>query len=176
MPPSSKTKNKRVADTSAPEASKKQLKKLCLSTSKKAGPILDVASELPKATGFIDPYLAELFREVEVPAILKTANDEDEQGFRAATIVFWRAYFVYQRGQTPEGRQELLTMVKKNIHDRPRFPLTKYETYMSDTWEKEYEELMKKVVDKFEGYVQAWVESEAGIAFQENLAASRYSL
>jgi hypothetical protein len=183
MPPSSKTKNKRVAETSAPEASKNQLKKLCPSTSKKAGPILDVASELPKANSFIDPHLAELFHEVEVPAIFNTANDEDEQGFRTATIVFWRAYFVYQRGQTPEGRQELLTMVKKNIHDGPQFPLTKYETYMSDTWEKEYEKLMKKVVDNSKvmckhgwkvkrGLHSRRILLRLGIPFNENLSDS----
>ena len=175
MPPTSKTAKKRAAETPAPtELNKKQKKSPA--TPKKAGPILDLATKLkPKAKDYVDKYLLDLFAQVEVLTVLVSANCQDEQGFRVATIVFWRGYFVYQRGQPEEGRNELLSIIKTFLSDS-KFRWKEHEQYINKVWHHEHDELLKGLESKFNKYVDAWVKSDAGAAFEERISASRYNI
>ena len=175
MPPTAKTAKKRSAETPAPTEFNKKQKKQNESAPKKAGPVLDLGTKLSKPKDYVDKYLLELFSQVEVLIVLVSANCQEEQGFRVATIIFWRAYFVYQRGQTAEGRKELLTLVKDSV-DSSKFRWRDHEEYINKTWLYEHDELLKNIEGKFQKYVDDWVESDAGVAFEEKISASRYTI
>jgi hypothetical protein len=82
---------------------------------------------------------------------------------------------VYQRGQTAEGRKELLTLVKDSV-DSSKFRWRDHEEYINKTWLYEHDELLKNIEGKFQKYVDDWVESDAGVAFEEKISASRYTI
>ena len=68
MPPRGRNTKKRNAETPAPsETSKKQkTRETAPVTPKKAGPVMDLGSELPKPERYVHPYALSLFEEVKV--------------------------------------------------------------------------------------------------------------
>ena len=69
MPPRGRNTKKRNAETPAPlESSKKQRTggERAPVTPKKAGPVLDLGSKLPKPERYVHPYVLSLFEEVKV--------------------------------------------------------------------------------------------------------------
>jgi hypothetical protein len=174
MPPSSKIGKKRVAETPAPTEFNKKQKQLA--TSKKAGPVLDLATNSKSMVkDYVDKYLLDLFAQVEVLDILVFADYQDEQGFRVATFVFWRGYFVYQRGQPEEGRNELLSLIKASLNNT-KFRWKDHEEFINKVWLYEHDELLKEIEGKFNKHVDAWVKSDAGVVFEEKIAMSRYNI
>jgi hypothetical protein len=80
---------------------------------------------------------------------------------------------LYQRDQPAEGRKALLDLVASKI-DPSRFKWKDNEKFIAQTWDYEHDILMKKIEDKFQSYIDRWMNSSAGEAFAEMLITSRY--
>jgi len=66
-------------------------------------------------------------------------------------------------------------MVKSKL-DSSEFKWKDRESWIQDIWDFEHDVLLANIEQKFQHYVDEWVESEAGAAFTEKIAASRYKI
>jgi hypothetical protein len=57
--------------------------------------------------------------------------------------------------------------------DLSQFKWKDNEKFITQTWDYEHDILMKKIEDKFQRYIEKWVNSSAGEAFTEMLITSR---
>jgi len=67
----------------------------------------------------------------------------------------------------------LLDLVVSKI-DPSQFKWKENEEFITRTWDHEHDVLMKKIENKFQNYIDKWVNSAAGEAFSEMLIMSRY--
>jgi hypothetical protein len=84
------------------------------------------------------------------------------EDFRIASRVFWTACSANARGVTPQKRQSLLELVS-NANQKHWHELTEYQK----AWKAEYDDVVQIYVQKFEHYLDKFMQSDAGKAFKE---------
>ena len=60
--------------------------------------------------------------------------------------------------------------------DGIQFKWKENDKFLQEVWDSEHELLLKKIEEKFQKYVDQWVNSSAGEAFVEMINVSRYVL
>ena len=86
-------------------------------------------------------------------------------------IIFWRAYFVYQRGQTPDNREKLFELVAKKANNA----VFKWPSYFRKVWEQEHDQLLKSIEDCLQKYAEQWIESPAGKRYDQYVKDQRFT-
>lgn len=96
---------------------------------------------------------------------------QELQGFRVASIIYWRTYFANQRGQDPKGLDALWNSVCSKIPEE----LFRKETSspLRKLWEAEHELLLSSLHAKLEGFADSWLKSEAGIAYSDYIKMAK---
>jgi hypothetical protein len=77
-----------------------------------------------------------------------------------------------QRGTSPAMRTQLLQEATAVI-DPKRFDWKMHEPHLTHIWEKEHENLLTRLQEKFESYRDLWVKSPAGQHFAHMIADSQ---
>jgi hypothetical protein len=118
------------------------------------------------AQQYINPTLIQLFADVEVIPSIIYSDLEDEQEFRAASVLLWNTFSAYQRGCSREKQLEILQFVEREAKTiRTPLKWAVDDSMWSGVWNSEHDIVVRGFVERVRDTADKWIASDAGNAF-----------
>jgi hypothetical protein len=90
------------------------------------------------------------------------------------SMIFWTTYTAYQRGESKENKDLILTHIcKESGHGNDAWDRSPHHKAI---WIDEHDRIVDKYLAKFRTYISKWIESDAGIAFQKHIKYNKLYL